>query len=55
MKSESNTDEIVSMMQDLQLKYAHTHKSGDSNACFEKKVISGDNKTEKNSHYGILR
>ena len=23
--------------------------------CYEKKVISGDNKTEKNSYYGILR
>ena len=23
--------------------------------CHEKKIVSGDNKTEKNMHYGILR
>ena len=55
-KSESNTEDLVSMMQDLQLKYPHTYTGDDgTTCCYEKKVIGGDNKTEKNSHYGILR
>ena len=55
-KSESNTEDIVSMMQDIQLKATHTYAEDDGSiCCYEKKVISGDNKTEKNSHYGILR
>ena len=42
---------------EVQEKYTHKY-SDDSNSgskCFEKKVLSGDNKTEKNSYYGIIR
>ena len=55
-KSESNMDDLISMMEELQLKYVHTHKSKEGTvSCHEKKVLSGDNKTEKNSNHGILR
>ena len=54
-KSESKTEDLVEMISDIQNKYTHKFKIGDEIECFEKKVLSGDNKTEKNSHYGILR
>ena len=55
-KSESRTEDVIAMMAEVQQKY--THKFTDDfgkTGCFEKKVLSGDNKTEKNSYYGILR
>ena len=54
-KSESHTEDLIDMMSTVQL---NVHKFKDSNGashCFERKVVSGDNKTEKNMHYGILR
>ena len=55
-KSEANTEDLLEMISDVQHRFAHTYE--DSNGrkkCFEKKILSGDNKTEKNSHHGILR
>ena len=55
-KSESNTEDLISMMQEIQEKYVHKDENAlGVTTCYEKKVISGDNKTEKNSHYGIPR
>ena len=54
-KSESKTEDLVSMISDIQKKYTHKFESDDGKECFERKVLSGDNKTEKNSHYAILR
>ena len=55
-KSESNTEDLISMMTDIQHKYVHTFEDHDGTAkCYERKIISGDNKTEKNQVYGILR
>ena len=54
-KSESSTDDLISMMSELQLN-VHTYFDGNGNEhCYERKICSGDNKTEKNMHYGILR
>ena len=34
----------------------HTYEDEFGEAhCYERKIVSGDNKTEKNMHYGILR
>ena len=55
-KSDSRTEDVIAMIREVQDKY--THKFTDDfgkTECFEKKVLSGDNKTEKNSFYGILR
>ena len=54
-KSESSTEDLISMMQDLQSKYVHKTEESGAVRCFEKKILSGDNKTEKNSHHGIVR
>ena len=55
-KSESNTEDLIVMMQEVQDKYVHKKNNADgSTSCYERKVLSGDNKTEKNSYYGILR
>ena len=55
-KSESKTEDLISMMSDIQEKYVHIFKDKDGNSkCYEKKILSGDNKTEKNQTYGILR
>ena len=54
-KSESNTEDLISMMQELQSKYVHKKEESGVVRCFEKKILSGDNKTEKNSHHGIVR
>ena len=54
-KSECRTEDLITMMAEVQLN-VHTfvdNKGGDH--CHEKKIVSGDNKTEKNMHYGILR
>ena len=54
-KSESKIEDLVDMMSTLQDKYTHKYKDGTEIKCYERKVISGDNKTEKNSHHGIIR
>ena len=54
-KSESKTEDLVEMISDIQQKYTHKFLIDGEIDCFEKKVLSGDNKTEKNCHYGILR
>ena len=55
-KSESNTEDILSMISEVQQNYAHKYADEfGSYKCFERKVLSGDNKTEKNSHHGIIR
>ena len=55
-KSESRTEDVIAMLDVIQHNFIHKFKEMDGEVqCFEKKVISGDNKTEKNSYYGILR
>ena len=55
-KSESKTEELVNMMSEVQEKFVHKFTDGSGNIkCYEKKVLSGDQKTEKNSYYGKLR
>ena len=54
-KSESKIEDLVDMMSTLQDKYTHKYEDGTEIKCYERKVISGDNKTEKNSHHGIIR
>ena len=55
-KSESRTEDLIEMIDEVQMKYTHKFKDEFGKIrCFERKVISGDNKTEKNSHHGILR
>ena len=55
-KSESNTEDVVSMIIEVQDKFAHVYTDEQGNEkSYEKKVLGGDNKTEKNSHHGILR
>jgi hypothetical protein len=54
-QSESRTEDLITMMSEVQL---NVHTFEDNNGvdhCHEKKIVSGDNKTEKNMHYGILR
>ena len=54
-KSESRTEDLITMMAEVQLNvHTFVDKKGDEH-CHEKKIVSGDNKTEKNMHYGILR
>ena len=53
--SESSTEDLIKMMSEVQIN-VHTFKDSDGREhCYEKKIVSGDNKTEKNMHYGILR
>ena len=55
-KSESNTDDLIDMMAEFQQKYVHVFENEDGSVnCYEKKILSGDNKTEKNQTYGIMR
>ena len=54
-KSESSTEDLIKMMSEVQL---NVHTFDDNRGvkhCYERKICSGDNKTEKNMHYGILR
>ena len=54
-KSESKMEDLLYMMSEVQSN-VHTYK--DENGfvkCHERKIVSGDNKTEKNMHHGILR
>ena len=53
-KSESSTQDLIDMMSEIQLN-VHTYKDTDETEhCYEKKIVSGDQKTEKNMHFGIL-
>ena len=53
--SENSTEDLIKMMQEVQLN-VHTYKDDLGHEyCHERKIVSGDNKTEKNMHYGILR
>ena len=53
--SESKIEDLIKMMTEVQKKvHTYTDNSGVVH-CPEKKILSGDNKTEKNMHYGILR
>ena len=53
--SESRTEDLITMMSEVQLN-VHTYKdSNDVEHCYERKIVAGDNKTEKNMTYGILR
>ena len=55
-KSEAKTEDLIDMMMDIQTKYVHKFKTKDGTLrCYEKKILSGDNKTEKNQTYGIIR
>ena len=55
-KSEGKTEDLIEMMTEIQKEYVHTFKNQDGTVkCYEKKILSGDNKTEKNQTYGILR
>ena len=54
-KSESRTEDLLSMMSKVQEK-VHTFLDDDGiEHCHERKIVSGDNKTEKNMYHGILR
>ena len=53
--SESRTEDLITMMSEVQL---NVHTFNDNNGvehCHERKIVAGDNKTEKNMTYGILR
>ena len=55
-KSESRTEDVIAMLDEIQDSFIHKFRDMTGEVhCYEKKVISGDNKTEKNSYYGILR
>ena len=55
-KSETNSVDLISMMSDIQEEYVHTFTDQEGNIkVYEKKILSGDNKTEKNQTYGIIR
>ena len=51
-KSETRTEDLIDMMTIIQQKYVH--KKPDRDACYERRILSGDQKTEKNCHFGIL-
>ena len=54
-KSESRTEDLITMMSNVQLN-VNTYADNEGVLhCYERKIVSGDNKTEKNMHYGILR
>ena len=54
-KSESRTEDLIEMMQQVQSNI-HTYEDDDGKArCYERKIVSGDSKTEKNMHYAIQR
>ena len=53
--SESRTEDLITMMSEVQLNvHTYTDSSG-AEHCHERKIVAGDNKTEKNMTYGILR
>ena len=53
-KSESSTEDLITMMIEVQKNVNVYVDENDVVHCFEKKIVSGDNKTEKNMHHGIL-
>ena len=53
-KSESKIEDLLHMMSEIQLN-VHTYDDEGTARCHERKIVSGDNKTEKNMHHGILR
>ena len=53
-KSESRMEDLISMMNEVQKNVA-TYQDDSILRCHERKIVSGDNKTEKNMHHGILR
>ena len=55
-KSESKTEDLIDMIEDIQEEYIPTYEDELGFVkCYEKKILSGDNKTEKNSYHGIIR
>ena len=55
-KSESRTEDLIEMLTQVQDSYTHKFVDDEGHVdCFERKVVSGDNKTEKNSYHGMLR
>ena len=56
-KSESSQEDMIMILDDIQSKYTPLYSVGytDTVQCYEKKIISGDQKSEKNAHYAILR
>ena len=53
--SESRTEDLITMMSEVQLNvHTYTDNTG-AEHCHERKIVAGDNKTEKNMTYGILR
>ena len=54
-KSESRTEDLINMMAEVQLNVPTFDDAEGEKHCYEKKIVSGDNKTEKNMFYGILR
>ena len=54
-QSESRTEDLIDMMAKVQLNVQTFDDTAGEKHCFEKKIVSGDNKTEKNMFYGILR
>ena len=55
-KSESKTEDLINMMTEVQEKFVHKFQNSSGEIdCYEKKVLSGDQKTEKNSHFAIIR
>ena len=53
-KSESSTEDLITMMSEIQLNVNRYNDSDGIEHCYEKKIVSGDQKTEKNMHFGIL-
>ena len=53
-KSESSTEDLITMMSEMKLKVHTYNDSYGIEHCYEKKIVSGDQKTEKNMHFGIL-
>ena len=47
-------EDLISMMMDVQLDVNTYEDLEGKKHCYEKKIVSGDNKSEKNMHYGIL-
>ena len=54
-KSECRIEDLIDMMAEVQENVNTFKDANNVEHCHEKKILSGDNKTEKNMHYGILR
>ena len=54
-KSECKTEDLISMISDYQKEMVHINKAtGVSCQAFDRRQLTGDQKTEKNSHFAIL-